>query len=68
MQIELNQPELSLLREVVKGQRKSLLNEIAHTDDRTYRTELQARYDRLERIEEAIERPTSDRMGLHPLP
>ncbi|KAB2884845.1 MAG: hypothetical protein F9K40_22460 [Kofleriaceae bacterium] len=68
MQIELSHPELSLLRELVNVQRKSLLNEIAHTDDRSYRTELQARYDRLERIEEAIERPTSERTGLHPLP
>lgn len=67
MQIELNEPEARLLQELVSTQRKSLLNEIAHTDDRRYRTELQARYNRLERIEEAIERPSGS-AGLHPLP
>jgi hypothetical protein len=55
MQIDLMEPDLRLLRELVMGQRKSLLNEIAHTDDRTYRDDLRSRYDRLERIEEAIE-------------
>ena len=55
MQIELMDSEVQLLRELLKGQRKSLLNEIAHTDDRAYREELRARYDRLVRIEAAIE-------------
>jgi len=54
MQIDLMEPEVQLLREVLKGQRKSLLNEIAHTDDRAYRDELRTRYDRLVRIEAAI--------------
>lgn len=55
MQIDLLEPEVQLLREVLVAQRKALINEIAHTDDRAYRTELKARYDRLERIEEAIQ-------------
>lgn len=67
MHIELNEPEARLLAEIVTTQRRSLLNEIAHTDDRRYRTELQARYDRLERIEAAIARPSGG-AGLHPLP
>jgi len=54
MQIDLLEPEVQLLRELLALQRKSLINEIAHTDDRAYRTELKARYDQLERIDEAI--------------
>lgn len=54
MQIDLMEPDVRLLRELVIGQRKSLLNEIAHTDNRDYRTELQTRYDGLERIADAI--------------
>jgi hypothetical protein len=55
MQIDLIEPDLRLLRELVVGQRKSLLNEIAHTDDRAYRTELKTRYDGLDRIADAID-------------
>jgi hypothetical protein len=55
MQIDLMEPDLRLLRELVSGQRKSLINEIAHTDDRAYRTELKTRYEGLERIAVAID-------------
>jgi hypothetical protein len=42
--------EASVLDEVLDGQLRSMRLEIAHTDDRAFRSDLRDRYDHLERL------------------
>jgi hypothetical protein len=48
MLIEMSELERRELEEVLRQHLQTLLNELAHADDRAYRRELRQRYDRQE--------------------
>jgi hypothetical protein len=50
MLLEMNAEETRELREVMDAQLRSLLEEIAHADNRAYREMLRNRYQRLEQL------------------
>lgn len=60
MLIELNESDLQLLGQVLRNERRSLLNEIAHTDSREYRADLRQRHDQLESIARELDRASGD--------
>ncbi|HVK78208.1 MAG TPA: hypothetical protein VM734_33115 [Kofleriaceae bacterium] len=57
MLIDLPETDVNLLRQIVRNERWSLLNELAHTDDREYRRYLRCVHDRLEAIARSLDHP-----------
>lgn len=58
MELSLRAPEVKVLRDALEKDRKELLFEIAHTDHRELREELQAREELLEDILQKLNRET----------
>jgi hypothetical protein len=56
MRLELDETELNDLREAVGVYLKSLLGELAHADQRNFRTMLREKCDRFERLAGRIDR------------
>ena len=50
MMLAITDEEARVLDEMLDGQLRSMRLEIAHTDDRAYRSDLRDRYDHLERV------------------
>jgi hypothetical protein len=57
MLIEMSELERRELEEVLRQHLQTLLNELAHADDRAYRRELRQRYDRLEQLQRRLSLP-----------
>ena len=55
MLLELNAEETRELKEVVDSHLRSLLEEIAHADNRAYREMLRLRYQRLEQLHHRLD-------------
>jgi len=50
MMLAVTDEEARVLDELLEGQLRSMRLEIAHTDDRAFRSDLRDRYDHLERL------------------
>ena len=50
MMLALTDEEARVLDDLLEGQLRSMRIEIAHTDDRAFRSDLRDRYDHLERV------------------
>jgi hypothetical protein len=55
--IELSDADTHLLRQILRNERKGLLMEIAHTDDRAFREDLRRRHERIETLAALLEGP-----------
>ena len=51
MMLAVTDEEARVLGELLDGQLRAMRMEIAHTDDRAYRSDLRDRYDHLERLQ-----------------
>jgi hypothetical protein len=56
MKLDLDEKELSDLREAVGGYLRGLLSELAHADQRNFRTMLREKCDRFEKLAGRIDR------------
>jgi hypothetical protein len=63
MKLDLDEKELSDLREAVGGYLRGLLSELAHADQRNFRTMLREKCDRFEKLAGRIDRGGPRREG-----
>ena len=55
MMLELRETEVQELQATLEGRLEQLLDEIIHTDDREYRSELRHRYEQLDSMRHRLE-------------